>query len=399
MSARQRTDYVYDRVEMLFQPEIVLDRIRADGDVVWSETMRRWLVLSKAAAADVLRNPKFRVYDLIRAFRSLQARTGVDLADLARVCAWIPFLHDGARHVVLRALFARILADLRGEYLEAFTAASRSLLEAMVANGGGDLARDYGERLHSEAIGEIAGFDPADRIWIAAISSSRGAVDFAASLSEMADANRRTGTLLRRLEVLAQGNRTNAFMNRLGGHLAACGIEDTRVNRLECLSALILLGRDTLAGTLTVGLVHMLDSNDGRLTPDDWGRPAEIVDEFIRLSSTVQIAIRVAEEPIEIAGQTIATSETAMVFLPAANRDPAAYTCPHAMKASHGPHIAFGASRHLCVGMTLSRAAVEIALNHLSALGTIRSLSGRQLDQTRNTRKFTSLPVGLSPNV
>lgn len=393
MPNRPLTTIPYDRTAMITDPDGTFDRLRADGGLVWSEGLRRWLALSRDSAARILRDPRFRVGDLFRVFDRIALRNDVDLDDLSAMCGWIPFLHDGPRHEALRALFARLLAELKLDYLDRFEAGSAALLAAMRDKGGGDLAHDYAERLHAEAIGRIAGFSEPDRAWLAETSGSQGGIDFAASVTEMMGANARASELMNRLRVLLDQPRGAAVMDRVGSCLRACDFNDTPEQRLGCLTALILLGRDTLAGTLSIGLAHMLDAHGGVLRPQDWPDPFAFCDEFIRLSSTVQIVSRVAQVDLSIGGVAIPKGETVVVFLPAANHDPAVYSCPHVALTDRAPHIAFGAGRHLCVGMPLSRSVTAIALKQLAEIGTICEAPGREMDGGRNTRKLKHLPV------
>lgn len=393
--SKATTDYIYDSAELLADPAAVFDRVRADGDLVWCPALRRWLVLSKPAATEALGIRSLQVYDLFRAFQRIAQRSGVDLTDLTRICDWIPFLHDGPRHEQLRAFFARVLADIQGDYLASIESSSRRLLGRLVEQGEGCFARDYADRLHIEALGCLVGFPETERAWIAAHSSSQGSIDFAASIPEMLAANARAGALLRRIARFLEAPECQPFMKRIARHLAATGCGESPIHRLEALTALILLGRDTLAGTLSVGLAEMLDQNGGVLTSSSWRQPGYGVDELVRLSSTVQIVNRIATEPVWLAGQEIATGDLLMIFLPAANRDPASFTCPHAFAENRGAHIAFGARRHLCVGMPISRAAVEVALCHLAAIPEVRSMPGRVIDTSKNTRKFKNLPIRL----
>jgi cytochrome P450 len=396
MSPRPVTTVAYDRYAMIADPDSAFDVLRADGGIVWSQALRRWFVLSRDAAIQILRDSRFRVYDLFRVFEGIECRSDADLTDLKTMCGWIPFLHDGRRHEALRALFARLLTDLKLDYLAAFEQGSADLLAAMCDAGGGDLAHDYAERLHAEAMGRIAGLEESDRVWLAELSGSQGSIDFAASVSEMLAADARAAELLNRLPQLLDQPRGTALLERVGACLRNSDIGDMPEHRLQCLTALILLGRDTLAGTLSIGLAYQLDAHGGSLRAGDWSDPAEFADELIRLSSTVQIAIRVATVDVHVQGIAVAAGEVVMVFLPAANHDPAVYAFPHAAGTGRAPHIAFGAARHLCVGMPLARLATGIALKQLAKISTIRETPGRAMDAGRNTRKLKHLPVRLA---
>ncbi len=393
MSPKPVTDYVYDSAEMLADPDAVFDRIRTDGDVVWCPSVKRWLVLSKSAALAALKNEDLKVYGPFAAFSYIADKTGEDFDNLARICEWIPFLHDGEHHRQLRSLYSRVLSDIRDDYLGAIGSASARLLAIMLAKGGGDFAKEYGDRLHVEAISALAGFPEDSLQRIARNSSTRGIIDLAASVGEMKEANQRIGVLIECITQLVSKPPHSPFVAAIGGNLSAVGIADNLINRVEFLTALTLLGRDTLAGTMTVGLAYLLDSHNGVLVSDDWKDLAGMEDEIIRLSSIVQMVNRIATRPVKLDGVDIAVGEQMLIFLPAANRDPASFACPHAHSADNGDNIAFGASRHLCAGKALSRSVVRTSMKHLAALDFIGSLPGRVLCDSKTARKYDSFPI------
>lgn len=400
MDSRPTTDYVYDRVAMLRDPDREFDRLRRDGDIVWSPVLRRWLVVSRPAALAALRDQRLRVSNLFEMFEKVTARTGVDLTHLDATCRWIPFLYDGPEHEALRSMFARLLSDIKKEYLFHFAEASRSLLDAMSAREEADLAVDYADRVHVETIGRLAGIPADDRERFAAMASSEGSIDFAASIPEMIDAAMRAKIMADRLsELAATTPALQAMLARLRRHLEAARLPDDDMDALRCMMALLLLGRDTLAGTLTIGLAYLFDAHEGQLRAGAWGEPEAIVDAVIRLSSTVQIVGRVATEDLTLSGERITAGESMLVFLPAANHDPAVFECPHAVQGTGPAHIAFGSGRHLCVGMPLARSAVLISLRHLASLHSIRVAADRTVGAGRNTRKLRWFPVKIEGEV
>lgn len=393
MLSKQTTDYRYDSAAMLDDPTSVFDTIRQDGDVVWSQTMRRWIVVSRAAVEQALRNRNLVVDDVLGNFERLRGRASVDLDDLVSICRWIPFLHDGPQHEKLRQLFARLLADIKTEYLSAFREVSKDLITQLCEQGGGDLVQDYTDCLHAHTMGNLLGFDIEDKHWLAQNSGSQGSIDFAASIPEMLRANDQAKRIFAVLDKNAGRQASVEFLNRIGLLLTAVSIKDDAKNRMECLAALILLGRDTLSGSLSAGMGHLLEANNGALTAADWTDTGELIEEFIRLSSAVQITVRVATKDIQIASQTIKNGETMMILLSAANQDPQAFVCPHHVDKKQKGHIAYGAGRHLCVGLSLANESIAIALTDLSSLALIKELSGRMIDTGRNTRKFKTFPI------
>lgn len=398
MCAKQVSDYPYDTDEMRLYPEKVVERLRQDGEVVWSNRLKHWLVLSMPAATEALKNPKLKVIGVFNHLRKAEQKMGLDFKALSSVCYWIPFLHDGDTHSRMRVLFARLLAEIRTEYLEAYEAASVSMLDEIREAGNVDFAADYAERIHNEAFGRMLGFSFDDRLFLNRTSRTEGVIDYWSNLSEMIKANQRQSERLLRLDELSQKPEVLDMLNRIGKQLKNAGIDDSPVNRLGCLNGLMMLGSDTLSGTLSLGLAHLLDAHGGSIKAKDWIDPGDMVDELIRLTTMVQFVFREADEPVELAGQQIEKGEAMIVFLQAANRDPEVFGCPHAIDITQGANIAFGASRHLCLGKALSRAAIEISLRGLSSLPAITAMKGRELDVTRITRKYKKLPVQIGFN-
>ena len=393
MSFKPVTDYIYNGAEMLSDPDGVFDRLRAEGDVLWSPSMRRWLILSRTAALEALRHKDLRVYDVFKAFDHVARLSGAPLDDLITVSDWIPFLHDGARHKQLRNLFATVLAEIKEPYLDAYAKGSEMLLAEMQAQGGGDFASQYADRVHVEAFGRLCGIALVDRAWLAEASSSEGAVDFAVSVPALIGANARAGALLGRVDQIMSRTPNNAVLARIGHQLEAAGLPNTHETRVEFLASLTLLGRDTLSGTLTLGLAKLLDDHGGRMTSAMWPDPKALTNEIFRLTSAVQIVNRVATKPVTISGQTIAEGEILMIYLPAANRDPSVFACPHQYGEDNPAGIAFGSSRHLCVGMPMAQKSTTISLQHLSQFSAIIAADGCSIGQGKNTRKYGKLPV------
>jgi cytochrome P450 len=101
------------------------------------------------------------------------------------------------------------------------------------------------------------------------------------------------------------------------------------------------------------------------------------VEEFLRYDTSVQISQRVADVPIRIGGREIPAGEVCVLFNGAANRDPVEFPDPDVLdvKRSPNPHISFGLGRHTCLGQSLARMELRIAIETL-----LRRLPGLELD-------------------
>lgn len=384
----------YDRRAMLTETDAQLDAIRAVGPVVWSVPLKRWLLVSHDAVDHALRHPLLSVFDVETPLAAIQQKARVDLNATRRLCQWIPFLQDGENHRTLRSLFARLLVDIKDAYLEAYAGVSERLLDALIAKGGGDFAQDYADRVHVETLGALAGWDSDTQAWLASQASLQGIIDVVPSVSEMADASARVDAMFARVATFAAHPPTTRLFERIGHHLHAVGIVDNPAHRVECLVALMVLGRDTLSGTLSIGLGYLLDHHQGRIRPSQWCPNAQ-VEEWIRLSSAVQVSLRMAMGDLCLGDQHIQKGEGLMLFLPGANHDPTRYDCPHRVGGDRAAHVAFGAGRHLCTGMGLARSALAISAAQLSAV-TMEAGAMGEIDRGRTVRQWKHFPVRLA---
>jgi len=226
MSSRRVTEYFYNSTELIENPTGVFERIRKDGDVVWCKALRYWIVVSNAEATQALANPSLNVTDVLGTFKYIENRTGEDLSSSYKVLNWIPFLHNGDHHGKRRALYAKVLAEIRTEYIRLFEASSRTRLQSLLLKKEGDFVTDYTDHLHTDVIGQMCDFTQSDIEWIVQRSSTQGTIDFASRLGDSIDANKRVATMLEHVRPLAEANQTSLLMQVSKRQLQNAGIED-----------------------------------------------------------------------------------------------------------------------------------------------------------------------------
>ena len=167
-------------------------------------------------------------------------------------------------------------------------------------------------------------------------------------------------------------------------------------NRVHLLFSLLLLGRDTIGGSVAVGLHLFLEEKNGTITSADWLPTKAMVNEFIRRSSAVQMVFRVATEDTSLEGQLIKKDEKAVLYLVGSNHDPAVFQCPHSFSADRSTHLAFGSARHLCSGMPMAKDALAITIGQLMDFAVVQALPGAEYHAgNRLHRKMKSLPLKL----
>ncbi len=88
------------------------------------------------------------------------------------------------------------------------------------------------------------------------------------------------------------------------------------------------------------------------------------VEEVLRYESPVDITGRIASRDMEVGGCPVKQTQSMMMSLRGANRDPEAFPEPARFDISRkgAPHVAFGGGAHLCIGAPLARLEAQVAL-------------------------------------
>jgi cytochrome P450 len=128
---------------------------------------------------------------------------------------------------------------------------------------------------------------------------------------------------------------------------------------------------------------------------------ASAVEELLRYDSPIQRIARIALEDVEIDGHKIAAGEQVILYLGAANRDPAQFPdCDRLLlNRSDNNHLAFADGIHHCLGAALARVEGQIAINTLLQRLPDLQLQTTTLEWRKNIalRGLKALPVIFKP--
>ncbi len=135
-----------------------------------------------------------------------------------------------------------------------------------------------------------------------------------------------------------------------------------------CLS-LFLAGLDTVMNAMGHGMRHLALNPD--LQAEVRANPKMIpamLEEILRLYSFA-VPTRMVSKDMEFDGVKMRRGEYVMLFLPAANLDPAVFANPRSFQLGreNKPHIAFGRGPHRCVGSHLARVELQVFYEELFA--------------------------------
>jgi len=169
-------------------------------------------------------------------------------------------------------------------------------------------------------------------------------------------------------------------------------------------SLLLLVGgnettRNVISGGMEALLAHRDQLEHLRAHPEDI---PVAVEECIRWVTPIINMARTATEDVEIQGETIRAGEQLLLMYGSANRDEAVF--PDAdrfdIARTPNPHIAFGFGAHFCLGASLARLEIKVALEEvLARLPGLRLTAGASaegaLGRTPSSfiRGIPSMPV------
>lgn len=131
--------------------------------------------------------------------------------------------------------------------------------------------------------------------------------------------------------------------------------------------SLVTAGHETTANQLALGLMILLDNPEQRAVVRDGDEAAvkTAVEEILRLLTVDHHGRRrVALEDLEVGGVLVRAGEGLIIAVDAANRDPAVFEHPDDFDVTRAqnPHVAFGYGAHMCIGASLARAELLVAL-------------------------------------
>jgi cytochrome P450 len=166
-------------------------------------------------------------------------------------------------------------------------------------------------------------------------------------------------------------------------------------------SILLLAGTETTTNALG-GALELLDERRelrAKLVADPSGLPT-VIEECLRLESPVQGLSRVATRDTEVLGEKIRAGERIHMLFAAANRDERMFPEPERFDASRypNPHLCFGLGIHFCLGASLARMELRVALEALLTRFPDHALQRARWERQASdtNRGFVRLPVRLA---
>ncbi len=349
-----------------------------------------WVVSRHADVHAVLRDPL--TYSSDRG--GIRERGGTGLKD-ERVAGMMLNMtdapvHDRLRSLVNRGFTPRAIGALDGELRRR----ARRLLQA-IGNEPFDAVHAFARELPAQAICIVLGIPEEDRAQLLDWLDAGIEADSPSIVGPEATARIRgyAGELIAAKRVAPDGAIMSTIVN-------AVGDDGSRLTDHELTAFFALLfpaGAETTRSAIAGAIMAFTEHPDQyeRLRADR-SVLSTAVEEVVRWTTPSVYKRRTASRDTELAGVAIAAGDKVSVWEMSANRDEAVFAEPFRFDIGRrpNPHVGFGFGPHFCLGASLARLELHVALEELADHFAAFELAGPP-SWTPNNRLFglQHLPV------
>jgi cytochrome P450 len=311
------------------------------------------------------------------------------------------------RRVMSHAFTPRAIAKLE----EGIRARAASMIDRLLAAGGGDWIADVADVLPMTVIGDIIGIPDQDRPEIFESLDRILRANSAESHMTESDQLELFGSVFSyAFELTAQKRRYPA--DDIWSTLATAVVTDDNgdklsipANELEVFFyVLTFAGSDTTKNALAIGLRAFVDNpvEIDRYRVDPAMRSGA-VEEVLRWSTPVAFWTRTTKIDVEMDGVTIPKGQRVVSMLRSANRDEEVFDDAFTFDIGrgHNPHVTFGGGGpHHCLGAMLARAEIRAVLDELLCRADEIALGPPKVshpDLTNNMSIYDEMAISLRP--
>lgn len=284
-------------------------------------------------------------------------------------------MQDPPAHTEFRKLVSRGFTPRQVESVEPTVRQYvRERVERLRANGGGDVVAELFKPLPSMVVAHYLGVPEADRDrfdgWTEAIVAANTAdAGIGGALDTLGDMMEYFTALIERRRVDPASDSDDTISHLVAAGIGADGDVAGVLSILAFAFTMVTGGNDTTTGMLggSMQLLHQRP-DQRRLLVENPTLIGDSVDEFLRLTSPVQMLGRTATRDVTIGDTTIPQGRRAMLLYGSGNRDDRQYG-PDAEKldVTRKPRniLTFSHGAHHCLGAAAARMQSRVALEEL----------------------------------
>jgi len=284
-----------------------------------------------------------------------------------------PPRHDAIRLLVNKGMKPSTIAKLE----DGLRARTRAILDDVVPRGNCDFLREVAAELPLQVTAGLFGVPQDDRHKI--FEWTTAFVDYADR-----DLGQSSARLARAAAELAAygGELIAAKRERPGDDMLSIAIHAEmpeapgRPRRLEdrellaFLSLLLVAGAETTRNAIAGGLLALIERPESMAAlRAERALLGTAVEEILRWTAPTAYNRRTATRDVELGGQKLRAGDKVTHWYPSANRDEAVFADPARfdVRRDPNPHLSFGHGVHHCLGASLARSEIRIALEELFA--------------------------------
>ena len=213
---------------------------------------------------------------------------------------------------------------------------------------------------------ELLGVPFEDREYFHDLSTQLGRMDIGAGAQAASDELR--AYMLRLAEVKRADPQPDVVSDLVKAQAEDPTFSEQDMARLA--AGVLFAGHETTMTRIDMGVVFLLAdlARRDRFAADPDGQAQATVEEVLRMTASGDLGLlRYAREDVEVEGVTIKRGDCVLLSSNAANRDPSVFTDPDDFDPTRTPniHLAFGHGAHFCIGASLARTELRIALSTL----------------------------------
>lgn len=347
-------------------PYTAYEEARQRGSIFFDNGLHSWVILDYESAKEVISQPE-------------RYASGRSLHN------WPLYHDDGTLHRERRRLLSEIFSPSKVEQLSPkIESICASLFESF--ESGGDFVEKIAKPLAIQSSLLAIGIQPEvfheESSWFSPIVEALSGND---ALTQSMAIDR-----IRRLFQGALAQRS--FID--GGLLARCsGAEEAKALEDICV---LILGAGIVTGSNQNASIAYRMATTPSLQVGHAALPYdEIVEETLRLDSSLQWISRKPREDVVLQGQHLKEGINLLVSVAAANRDPRVFEDPYQFRLGRSVRsLAFGYGPHYCVGAALARTQARAVLNSLGSMAHLQLTAPAEMTHSMVHYGFRHLYLG-----
>ncbi len=306
---------------------------------------------------------------------------------------------DPPEHTRLRRSVVSFFTPSKIQLLEpTISRSTAKLFETLISNGGGDIVEDVAVKLPISVIADMLGVSTDEH------EGLREEVAILARSLDIGPGSRdAVKDTLDAAGISLLSFFTDLIENKPAGSTLLSslleGPNPLSVKEAAVMAMLLFIAGFETTSNLIGSMVHQLLSDDVlcERVLDPNTNLANVVEEFLRLESPVQLDGRVVHSDVLVAGTELKVGNFVLTLIGGANRDPAVFSNPdqYDFTRSGKSVMSFGAGIHHCVGAALARSEARVFLEHFVKLPRPRLVTAER-KPSLTLRGFKKVEIKLS---